>query len=281
MTYVVHDGAREGPMTRVRGLGALSALIVALTATAAWAQGNFEIQVYGSELTGPGQTMIELHSNTAIEGTTRTEDGVLPTQDAAHETLEITYGFTPWLETGFYLFTSIQPDSGWEWVGDHIRPRVSVPESWHWPVGVSLSMEFGYQRREFSTDTWTWEIRPIVDRKIGRWYWAFNPAIEKSLKGDNSGKGFGFTPAAKVSYDLTSRVAAGLEYYGDLGPISHIDSPDKQQHLIFPVLDIDLGPRWEFNLGVGAGLTPATDRLIIKAILGYRFGPLPALEPAR
>ncbi len=54
---------------------------------------------------------------------------------------------------------------GWEWVGDHIRPRVRVPEKWHWPVGVSLSNEVGYQRRQYSTDTWTWEMRPIVDQK--------------------------------------------------------------------------------------------------------------------
>ena len=270
---MLRGGAK--PMTLTRRFAAVSALISGLMAAHAWAQGNFEIQVYGSELTAPGQTMVELHSNTAVKGTTSTEDGVLRTQGAFHETIEITHGFTEWFETGFYLFTSIQPDPSWEWVGDHIRPRVRVPESWHWPVDLSLSMEFGYQRREFSTDTWTWEIRPIVDQKIGRWYWAFNPALEKSLKGDNSDKGFGFAPAAKVSYDVTSRVAAGLEYYGDLGPISHIDPPRKQQHLIFPVVDIDLGPRWEFNLGVGAGLTPGTDRLIIKMILGYRFGPLP------
>jgi hypothetical protein len=60
-------------------------------------------------------------------------------------------------------------------VGDHIRPRVHAPQKWHWPVGVSLSTEFGYQRAAFSPDTWTWEIRPIVDRKIGPWYLAFNP----------------------------------------------------------------------------------------------------------
>ena len=270
---MLRGGAK--PMTLTRRFAAVSALISGLMAAPAWAQGNFEIQVYGSELTAPGQTMVELHSNTAVKGTTSTEDGVLRTQGAFHETIEITHGFTEWFETGFYLFTSIQPDPSWEWVGDHIRPRVRVPESWHWPVDLSLSMEFGYQRREFSTDTWTWEIRPIIDQKIGRWYWAFNPALEKSLKGDNSDKGFGFAPAAKVSYDVTSHVAAGLEYYGDLGPISHIDPPRKQQHLIFPVVDIDLGPRWEFNLGVGAGLTPGTDRLIIKMILGYRFGPLP------
>src|SRR5690242_979484 len=78
------------------------------------AQGNFEIQVYGSETVEPDKTMIELHSNTAIKGTTQKEDGVFPTQHAAHETIEITHGFTPWFETGFYIFTSIQPDAGWK-----------------------------------------------------------------------------------------------------------------------------------------------------------------------
>ena len=93
------------------------------------AQGNFEIQVYGSDTMEPGKTMFELHSNMAIRGTTTHEEGVFPTQHAVHETIEITHGFTPWFETGFYIFTSIQPDAGWKWVGDHIRPRVRVPES--------------------------------------------------------------------------------------------------------------------------------------------------------
>src|SRR5215472_6868631 len=132
--------APTGWTSRMRRLGALGALLGGLSSAPAWAQGNFEIQVYGSELTAPGQTTVELHSNSAIKGTTRTEDGVVRTQGAVHETLEVTYGFTEWFETGFYLFTSIQPDSGWEWVGDHIRPRARIPESWHWPVGVSLSM---------------------------------------------------------------------------------------------------------------------------------------------
>ena len=35
------------------------------------------------------------------------------------------------------------------------------------------------------------------------------------------------------------------------------------------VVDLDLGPKWEFNAGVGFGLTPSSDRLIVKMILGY------------
>ena len=89
----------------------------------------------------------------------------------------------PWFETGFYIFMSYRPGEGYQWVGDHIRPRVRIPEDWHWPVNVSLSTEIGYQRRSYSTDTWTWEIRPIVDKQLDRWYLAFNPALERSFHG--------------------------------------------------------------------------------------------------
>ena len=37
------------------------------------------------------------------------------------------------------------------------------------------------------------------------------------------------------------------------------------------MIDLNLGPKWEFNAGVGFGLTPNTDGLILKMILGYRF----------
>ena len=36
-------------------------------------------------------------------------------------------------------------------------------------------------------------------------------------------------------------------------------------------MDVDFGKNWEFNFGVGAGVTQATERLLVKAILGYRF----------
>jgi Universal stress protein family len=142
--------------TGTRGRALLRGIVLVgyvLGPSLASAQENFEIQVYGSETVAPGTTMVELHSNVAARGTTRAENGVVRSQGAFHETLEITQGWTSWFETGFYVFTSIQPDSGWEWVGDHIRPRIRAPESWQLPVGLSLSTEIGYQRRSFSTDT--------------------------------------------------------------------------------------------------------------------------------
>ena len=139
--------------------------------------------------------MVELHSNLTIEGFKDPFLGVLPDEHQIHETLEITQGWNSWFETGFYVFTSAGPGQGYKWVGDHIRPRVRVPESWHWPVGVSLSTEIGYQRPIFSTDTWTWEIRPIIDKQLGRFYLAFNPALERSFHGFSVHEGVGFAPS--------------------------------------------------------------------------------------
>jgi hypothetical protein len=256
---------------KISPLYVLALLFPLAALTLARAQDNYEIQVYGADTVPPASTMVELHSNFTAEGSKTVQDGMLPTNHAEHETVEITQGINSWFETGFYIFTSIQPHDGWQWVGDHIRPRFRIPESWHWPVGVSLSNEIGYQRAAFSPDTWTWEIRPIVDKQIGPWYLSFNPTLDRSFHGPSVNQGVVFSPNAKVSYNLTKRIAGGLEYYGSLGPITGFDPLREQQQQIVPSIDLDLGPKWEFNFGVGVGVTGATDHLIIKCILGRRF----------
>lgn len=246
------------------------ATVMLMLAGFAVAQDNYEIQVYPADTIDRGATMVELHTNFTPKGN-RGVDGLRPTNHAVHETLEITHGWNGWFETGFYVFTYAHADFGWEYVGSHLRPRVRVPESWRWPVGVSLSSEFGYQRPIFSVDTWTLELRPIVDKKVGPWYLAFNPTIGKALVGPNAGKPFDFSPNAKVSFDVTRKVSVGLEYYGTLGPIGNFDPVAEQEQQVFPTVDLDLGPNWEFNAGAGIGMTRNTDRLILKLILGYRF----------
>jgi len=248
---------------------AIAALL--LPARPAAAQDNYEIQVYPYETVAPGHTMVELHSNFTIEGSKQKIDGLYPTNHAFHETIEITHGFTDWFETGFYIFMSARSGQGWQWVGDHIRPRFRVPEKWHWPVGVSLSNEIGYQRRQFSVDTWTWEMRPIVDQKLGRWYWSLNPTFDRSFHGPGVSQGMVFSPNFKFSYDFTPKISGGFEYYGAVGPITGFDPVSQQQHQIFPVVDLNLAPEWEINFGLGIGVTRSTDHLIAKLILGYRF----------
>ena len=127
LTYVMN-------CLRLSALLSTFAVLFCIANIPAHAQDNYEIQVYGSETVPPRTTMLELHSNFVFQGSKTTQDGVFPTQHELHETIEITQGWTPWFETGFYIFTSVQtlgPEQGYWWVGDHIRPRVRAPEEWH------------------------------------------------------------------------------------------------------------------------------------------------------
>jgi len=261
---------RDWPDWILRGLCA-SLLLAASSFSAARAQGNYEIQVYGADTVAPGHTMLEFHSNFTFEGSKTTGDGTLPTNHQFHETIEITHGFNDWFETGFYIFTSAHNGQGWDYVGSHIRPRVRIPEKWRWPVGLSLSNEIGWQSRKYSADTWTWEMRPIIDKQIGPWYFSFNPTFDRSLHGPGVSEGFVFSPNFKFSYDFTKKITGGIEYYGSLGPVTGFDPLSEQQQQIFPAVDLNLSPKWEVNFGLGVGVTRTTDHLIAKAIIGYRF----------
>ena len=249
----------------------LLAILCVASLKQAHAQGNYEIQVYSAPTVPPRTTMVELHSNYTIQGQQREINGVFPTNHQEHETIEITTGITNWAEVGWYIFTSEQNGHGVQWVGDHIRPRVRVPDSWHWPVGVSLSTEIGYQRAVYSPDTWTWEIRPIVDKSMGRWYFSVNPALERTWHGPDVALGLGFSPGAKISYDFNKAISGGFEYYADYGRLGNFATLRQQQQQIFVVTDLNVSPKWEINIGIGVGPTAATDHLIIKCILGRHF----------
>ncbi len=249
----------------------LAAPILILAASPCLAQDNYEIQVYGSDTVPMGRTMVELHSNYTWQGQKLRVNSVYPTQDALHETLEITRGWTKNFETGFYTFTSFQHSQGYQWVGSHIRPRVKVPEGSHWPFGASLSLEVGYQRPQFSEDTWTLEIRPILDKQVGKSYFALNPTLDKSFAGSNASRGYVFSPNVKYSYDVTGKITLGIEYSGSLGPLNDFDPWMNQQHQLCPSIDLNVGSEWEVNFGVCFGLTSSTDRLIPKLIIGRRF----------
>jgi hypothetical protein len=92
------------------------------------------------------------------------------------------------------------------------------------------------------------------------------------LHGDNVGSGWEFSPNAKFSYAFNKRISGGLEYYGSLGPLIGFDALRNQEQQIMPAIDIDFGPQWEFNFGVGIGVTGSTDHMIVKMIIGRRFG---------
>lgn len=234
-------------------------------------QDNYEIQVYGSQTQVKGSTMFELHSNYTFNGEKNISDGVLPTYHALHETIEITTGITSNFELGVYLFTAYIPGHGYQIVGSHLRPRIMAPVKWDLPVGLSLSSEIGYQKAEFSSSTWSIEVRPIIDKQWNKWYLSFNPTLGISLKSKYTRSTPTFEPNVKLYYTAFKNTGLGVEYYGDLGYINSLEQFPEQSDAIFIAYDMLNNSKWEFNLGAGIGLTSATDPFVCKLIVGRRI----------
>jgi hypothetical protein len=236
----------------------------------AWAQENYEIQVYGSQTQQPSSTIFELHSNYTFQGETGVVHEVRPAFHSLHETVEITHGISDVFEVGFYLFMNNTPTYGYKVVGTHIRPRVMAPARWNLPVGLSLSTEFGYQRPEYSPETWNVEVRPIIDKQFNRLYISFNPTCGIALESKYQNSVPVFEPNVKVSYAFLKNAAIGAEYYGDIGAINAFEVPSQQSHTVFATFDLLNNIQWELNTGIGFGLTPATDPLVAKILIGRR-----------
>jgi hypothetical protein len=234
-------------------------------------QENYEIQVYGSQTQQKNSTIFELHSNFTFNGERDVVKGVRPTFHSLHETLEITHGVGDNFEIGAYLFTNYTQKYGYQIVGTHIRPRVMAPSSWNWPVGVSLSAEVGYQRPEYSGETWNVEIRPIVDKQWSKLYLSFNPTFGIGLKSAEGNSVPVFEPNIKAMYATFKNLGLGIEYYGSLGAVNAFETLAGQNHAIFGAVDLLGNKNWEFNAGAGFGLTPATDGFIFKVIVGRRI----------
>ena len=117
---------------------------------------------------------------------------------------------------------------------------------------------------QFSDTQWNLEIRPIVGWRKGDYEFIINPIVDMGFgqNGDSI-----FAPCARFARNLGENLAVGLEYYTDLGPLRNFSTFNEQQHNLYAVVDFKIG-RFDVNAGVGYGLTPGSDRLMYKMIIG-------------
>ncbi len=145
----------------------IAALALVYCSIAAHAQGNYEVQVYGSDLVTPRATMVELHSNFTLAGTkTAMAECCRPTMPNMRRwrsRMASTNGSRP-ASISSPAFKPMEVGCGWARTSGRASP---FPKNTIFRWGISISNEIGYQRPIFSGDTWTWEIRPIIDKKRG------------------------------------------------------------------------------------------------------------------
>ena len=133
-----------------------------------------------------------------------------------------------------------------------------------------MPVEFGFFRSVSDSGfVWQGEIRPIIDKNFGNWYFALNPNIDFAVTGDD--KQPGIAPQFKSMYTIREKVGVGFEYYASLGTFSKVLPGNQQEHIIGPAFDIFLHDDWKINLAFLNGLTPNTTQSVFKLHLGYRL----------
>lgn len=237
-------------------------LISSLIYTKIAAQDAGEIQVYGSATTPKNTTVIELHSNYTFKGPKFNES-----YHPLLQTLEVTTGISENFEFGFYIFT-YNNNGKLQYTGSNIRPRVKAPDNWGLPLGISLSSEIGCSIDPTTRDNdWGAEVRPIFDKTIGKQYFSFNPNIGISF----TNKEYLFEPNFKYAYSATPKTNIGFEYFGNTGKVFNPSKIAAQEHAIYAVVDLFLHPLYEFNFGIGKGLTDVSNGLNVKCYVGRRI----------
>ena len=234
------------------------------------AKATDEIQVYNAGIAAPGQFTIQQHLNYIALGLKDPPfPGGLVSNHSLNGTPEFAYGVTDWWEVGLYLPFAVK-------IRNSCRMRSSCGPCLSRPMPTSATSSTASiwnsatRRRNSRRQRFTLEVRPIIGVRNADWEFIVNPIVDA---------GFGklgeldFAPAARLARKLAPDTFLGLEYYSDFGEIGNFARLADQQHTLFLVTDFKLGV-FDVDFGVGYGLTPSSDRWVVKTIIGYAF-PVP------
>jgi hypothetical protein len=98
---------------------------------------------------------------------------------------------------------------------------------------------------------------------LGQFDFIINPILDNSWTGFTN---LDFAPSARLAYNVSKTWAVAAEVYSDYGPLKHMLSTDQQSQQLFGVVDYK-GDDINIEAGVGFGLTPASDRWVVKLMI--------------
>jgi hypothetical protein len=228
-----------------------------------------EIQVYDAEINAPGQFSLQLHNNYTPIG--RKEPafpgGIVP-DHALNGVPEWACGVTDWLELGAYLpLYTLTREGHLELDGAKARALFVVPHAKARRLFYGINFEVSFNARHWEETRVSGEIRPIIGVRWGPVDLILNPIFDTGFKGFDR---LDFAPAERVAYNFSDRWATALEHYADYGPVRQLVPVDRQQQVLFAVLDYADASN-SVEVGIGHGFTASSDALILKLMVTRAF----------
>jgi len=249
----------------------LFAALVALLPRPARALDAFEIQVYDGTANQPRAPGIEVHVNSVPSGRREANAPELPPHHQSHFTIEPSLGLFAWWEIGGYLQTALLGDGTFDYAGAKLRSKFVTPPAWSDRVRLGANVELAFLPEHYDRNRWGVELRPIAAYEDRRWVFGFNPIIGLPIAGPDLHAGPSCEPAAMALLKLFEVVSVGVEYYANLGPFSRFLPWREQEHTVFEVLNFIAWSHVEMGVGIGEGLTAASNPLTVKMIVGYSW----------
>jgi hypothetical protein len=210
-----------------------------------------------------------VHGNYTPKGikTASFAGGVVP-QGSVNGAVEWAYGVSEWFEAGAYLpVYSITRDGSVLVDGVKLRALFAVPHAETRSFFYGVNFEYSRNAKHWDQSRYSGEIRPIIGVRSGHWDVIANPILDTSFDGFGS---LVFAPSLRVANNITPEFALAVEHYAEFGQLNGFEPRGQQPHNIFAVTDFS-HKSFSVEFGIGAGLTDASDKLVIKMILARSF----------
>lgn len=235
----------------------------------------FELEVYPATTEGKGLNEIESHSTFVANGRTPTEEEKSGEDVRRHHlfrtSLEYNYGLTDKIDVAAYVDTLWASGKEPEYAGCRFRARGALFDKGRFPVDLGWYFEVEVPEPRLDDARLELEFRPILSRDFGRFTIDLDPSFELPTVTKSEPRTFEFNYGAHIVYRLNRFIQPAVEFFGDVGHIRDTDPSGQQEHYVFPMLFGRLGNGVNFQVGPGFGITPASDKVILRARVEYEF----------
>ncbi len=195
-------------------------------------------------------------------------------------TYVLEFGVTDWWTMGAYIDFSAGAGQTYSYLQTRaITTRLRFPKI---PDFVDPAVQIEYWVPGGGTGMQSFlDIILIAEKKIGPFLFDINPKFLFPTDGSQPNYPPVFSYAAGAYYLLAKNVNAGIEFFGDSGPINNMGPMGgppglynaMQQQFVFQSWNFAIGEHIDGNIGVGTGLTPVSAPFAAKIIFEYHFKP--------
>ncbi|KGA93976.1 hypothetical protein LptCag_0602 [Leptospirillum ferriphilum] len=195
-------------------------------------------------------------------------------------TYVLEFGVTDWWTMGAYIDFSAGAEQTYSYLQTRaITTRLRFPKI---PDFVDPAVQIEYWVPGGGTGMQSFlDIILIAEKKIGPFLFDINPKFLFPTDGSQPNYPPVFSYAAGAYYLLAENVNAGIEFFGDSGPINNMGPMGgppglynaMQQQFVFQSWNFAIGEHFDGNIGVGTGLTPVSAPFAAKIIFEYHFKP--------